>query len=84
MDELEHIEKEILALKGRRTSIRVTLKRKKQLSYQTQSKVHEAEKDIATLESTDPWDDSIVENLESSRARLEIFKEQLKSVNPFA
>ncbi|KAK4390241.1 hypothetical protein Sango_2087400 [Sesamum angolense] len=83
-DELEHIKKEIVVLKGRRMSLRATLKGKKQLSHQTQAKVHDVEKDIATLENTSPLDDSIVENLESSKASLETFKEDLKSLNPFA
>ncbi|KAL0295324.1 UNVERIFIED_CONTAM: hypothetical protein Sradi_6841600 [Sesamum radiatum] len=37
MDELEHIEKEIVALKGRRTSLRATLKGKNQLNHDAQS-----------------------------------------------
>ncbi|KAK4397712.1 hypothetical protein Sango_1246700 [Sesamum angolense] len=41
MDELEHIEKEIVALKGRRTCLRATLKGKKQLNHDASSKVHE-------------------------------------------
>ncbi|KAK4385681.1 hypothetical protein Sango_2692100 [Sesamum angolense] len=71
-------------------SIKITLKhkknedKKKQLSHDAQVKVHEVEKDITVLESTGPLDDAIVENLESSRASLEIFKEELKSLNPFA
>ncbi|KAL0285769.1 UNVERIFIED_CONTAM: hypothetical protein Sangu_2765400 [Sesamum angustifolium] len=84
MDKLEHIEKEIVVLKGRRTSLRATLKWKKQLNHDTQAKVHEVKKDIATLESTGPLDDAIVENLESSSASLEILKEDLKSLNSFA
>ncbi|KAL0286831.1 UNVERIFIED_CONTAM: hypothetical protein Sangu_2718800 [Sesamum angustifolium] len=84
MDELEHIEKEIVALKGQRTSLRATLKGKKQLNHDAQVKVHEVKKDIAALESTGPLDDAIVENLESSRASLEILKEDLKSLNSFA
>ncbi|KAL0423649.1 UNVERIFIED_CONTAM: hypothetical protein Sradi_0899700 [Sesamum radiatum] len=70
MDELEHIEEDIVVLKGRRTSLRATLKEKKQLNHDTQAKVHEVEKDLAALESTGPLDDAIVENLESSRANL--------------
>ncbi|KAK4397435.1 hypothetical protein Sango_1580100 [Sesamum angolense] len=50
---------------------------KKQLNHDAQAKVHEVEKDITTLESTDPLDDAIVEN-------LKILKEDLKSLNPFA
>ncbi|KAL0289162.1 UNVERIFIED_CONTAM: hypothetical protein Sangu_2625900 [Sesamum angustifolium] len=84
MDELEHIEKETVTLKGRRTSLHSTLKRKKKLSHDAQAKVHEVEKDIATLESTDPLEDAIVEDLEYSRASLEILKEDLKSLNLFA
>ncbi|KAK4397783.1 hypothetical protein Sango_1253800 [Sesamum angolense] len=84
MDELEHIEEDIVVLKGRRTNLRATLKEKKQLNHDTQAKVHEVEKDLAALESTGPLDDVIVENLESSRANLGILKEDLKSLNPFA
>ncbi|KAL0340173.1 UNVERIFIED_CONTAM: hypothetical protein Sradi_4534100 [Sesamum radiatum] len=58
MDELEHIEKEIVALKRRRTSLCATLKGKKQLNHDAQAKVHEVEKDIAALESTGPLDDT--------------------------
>ncbi|KAL0325195.1 UNVERIFIED_CONTAM: hypothetical protein Sradi_5088800 [Sesamum radiatum] len=84
MDKLEHIEKEIVALKGRRTSLRAMLKGKKQLNHDAQAKVHEVEKDIAALESTGSLDDAIVENLESSRASFEILKADLKSLNPYA
>ncbi|KAK4397900.1 hypothetical protein Sango_1265500 [Sesamum angolense] len=84
MNELEHIEKEIIALKGRRTNLRATLKGKKQLNHDAQAKVHEVKKDIAALESTDPLDHVIMENLEPSRASLEILKKDLKSLNPFA
>ncbi|KAL0387480.1 UNVERIFIED_CONTAM: hypothetical protein Sradi_2629800 [Sesamum radiatum] len=84
MDEPEHIEKNIVVLKERRMSLRATLKGKKQLNHDTQAKVYEVEKDIAALESTDPLDDAIVENLESSRESLDILKEDLKSLNPFA
>ncbi|KAL0287451.1 UNVERIFIED_CONTAM: hypothetical protein Sradi_7124700 [Sesamum radiatum] len=54
MDELEHVEEDIVVLKGRRTSMHATLKEKKQLSHDTQAKVHKVEKDIAALESTAP------------------------------
>ncbi|KAL0297813.1 UNVERIFIED_CONTAM: hypothetical protein Sradi_6833400 [Sesamum radiatum] len=54
MDELEHIEKDIVVLKGRRTSLRATMKGKKQLNHDTQAKVHEVEKDIAALEVPAP------------------------------
>ncbi|KAL0291161.1 UNVERIFIED_CONTAM: hypothetical protein Scaly_2647900 [Sesamum calycinum] len=54
MDELEHIEEDIVVLKGRRMSLRATLKEKKQLNHDTQAKVHEVEKDLAALESTGP------------------------------
>ncbi|KAL0293463.1 UNVERIFIED_CONTAM: hypothetical protein Scaly_3141300 [Sesamum calycinum] len=84
MDELEHIEKEIVALKGRRTSLCTTLKGKKQLSHDAQAKAHEVEEDIVALENTAPLDGVIVESLKSSRASLEILKEDLKSLNPFA
>ncbi|KAL0310279.1 UNVERIFIED_CONTAM: hypothetical protein Scaly_2943500 [Sesamum calycinum] len=84
MDELEHVEEDIAILKGRRTNLRATLKEKKQLNHDTQAKVHEVEKDLAALESTDPLDDVIVQNLESSRANLGILTEDLKSLNPFA
>ncbi|KAL0287357.1 UNVERIFIED_CONTAM: hypothetical protein Scaly_2767300 [Sesamum calycinum] len=83
MDELEHIEEDIVVLKGRRTSLHTTLKEKKQLNHDTEAKVHEVEKDIAALESTGPLDDAIVENLDSSRTSLDILKEDLKSLNPF-
>ncbi|KAL0445390.1 UNVERIFIED_CONTAM: hypothetical protein Slati_2261700 [Sesamum latifolium] len=52
VDELEHVEKEIVALKGRRTSLCATLKKQKQLNHDTQAKVHEVEEDIATLDNT--------------------------------
>ncbi|KAL0411541.1 UNVERIFIED_CONTAM: hypothetical protein Slati_3743800 [Sesamum latifolium] len=73
MDELEHIEKEIVALKGQ-----------KQLNHDAQAKVHEVEEDIAALENTAPLDDAMVEDLESSKANLEDLKEDLKILNPFA
>ncbi|KAL0420446.1 UNVERIFIED_CONTAM: hypothetical protein Slati_3067500 [Sesamum latifolium] len=81
MDELEHIEKEIVALKGRRTSLCAALKEQKQLNHDAQVKVHEVEEDIATLDNTAPLDDAIVED---SKANLEIFEEDLKSLKPFA
>ncbi|KAK4385925.1 hypothetical protein Sango_2716500 [Sesamum angolense] len=84
MDELEHVEEDIAVLKGLRTNLRTTLKEKKQLNHDTQAKVHEVEKDLASLESTGPLDDAIVQNLESSRANLGILTEDLKSLNPFA
>ncbi|KAL0406004.1 UNVERIFIED_CONTAM: hypothetical protein Slati_3914300 [Sesamum latifolium] len=52
MDELEHVEKEIVALKGRRTSLCAALKEQKQLNHDAQAKVHEVEEDIATLDNT--------------------------------
>ncbi|KAL0454958.1 UNVERIFIED_CONTAM: hypothetical protein Slati_0835000 [Sesamum latifolium] len=83
MDELENIEKEIVALKGRRTSLCVALKGQKQLNHDAQAKVHEIEEDIATLENTAPLDDAMVEDLKSSKANLEDLKKDLKSLNPF-
>ncbi|KAL0373502.1 UNVERIFIED_CONTAM: hypothetical protein Sradi_3265900 [Sesamum radiatum] len=83
MDELEHVEKEIVALKGRRTSLSTVLKGQKQLNHDVQAKVHEVEEDIATLKNTVPLDDAIVEDLESLKANLENFKEDLKTLNPF-
>ncbi|KAL0438761.1 UNVERIFIED_CONTAM: hypothetical protein Slati_2359100 [Sesamum latifolium] len=80
MDELEHVEKEIVALKGRRTSLCAALKEQKQLNHDAQAKVHEVEEDIATLDNTTPLDDAIVED---SKANLEILKEDLKSLKPF-
>ncbi|KAL0405766.1 UNVERIFIED_CONTAM: hypothetical protein Slati_3890500 [Sesamum latifolium] len=56
-------------------------KEQKQLNHDAQAKVHEVEEDIATLDSTAPFDDAIVED---SKANLEIFKEDLKSLKPFA
>ncbi|KAL0444422.1 UNVERIFIED_CONTAM: hypothetical protein Slati_2164900 [Sesamum latifolium] len=67
MDKLEHIEKEIVVLKGRRTSLCAALKGQKQLNHDVQVKVHEVEKDIAALENTAPLDDAMVEDLESSK-----------------
>ncbi|KAL0449523.1 UNVERIFIED_CONTAM: hypothetical protein Slati_1508700 [Sesamum latifolium] len=78
VDELEHVEKEIVALKGRRTSLCAALKEQKQLNHDAQAKVHEVEEDIATLENTAPLGDAIVEN---SKANLEVLKEDLKSLN---
>ncbi|KAL0311677.1 UNVERIFIED_CONTAM: hypothetical protein Scaly_2918300 [Sesamum calycinum] len=83
MDELEHVEEDIAVLKGRRTNLRATLKEKKQLNRDTQAKVPEVEKDLATLESIGPLDDLIVENFESSRANLGL-TEDLKSLNSFS
>ncbi|KAL0394677.1 UNVERIFIED_CONTAM: hypothetical protein Slati_4433900 [Sesamum latifolium] len=80
MDELEHVEKEIVALKGRRTSLCAALKEQKQLNHDAQAKVHEVEEDIATLDNTAPLNDAIVED---SKANLEILKEDLKSLKPF-
>ncbi|KAL0402329.1 UNVERIFIED_CONTAM: hypothetical protein Slati_4262800 [Sesamum latifolium] len=51
-DGLEHIEKEIVALKERRTSLCATLKGQKQLNHDAQAKVHEVEENIAALENT--------------------------------
>ncbi|KAL0459065.1 UNVERIFIED_CONTAM: Cyclin-B1-4 [Sesamum latifolium] len=49
-----------------------TLKQKKQLSHDVQVEVHAIEGDIAALENTPPLDDAMVENLESSKANLEV------------
>ncbi|KAL0411691.1 UNVERIFIED_CONTAM: hypothetical protein Slati_3758800 [Sesamum latifolium] len=81
VDELEHVEKEIVALKGRRMSLCAALKEHKQLNHDAQAKVHEVEEDIATLDNTAPLDDVI---LEDSKANLEILKKDLKSLKPFA
>ncbi|KAL0405631.1 UNVERIFIED_CONTAM: hypothetical protein Slati_3877000 [Sesamum latifolium] len=81
VDELEYVEKEIVALKGRRTSLRSALKEQKQLNHDAQAKVHEVEEDIATLDNAAPLDDAIVED---SKANLEILKEDLKSLKSFA
>ncbi|KAL0395044.1 UNVERIFIED_CONTAM: hypothetical protein Slati_4470600 [Sesamum latifolium] len=67
--------------KGPRTSLCAALKEQKQLNHDAQAKVHEVEKDIATLDNTVPFDDAIVED---SKANLEIFKEDLKSLKLFA
>ncbi|KAL0411804.1 UNVERIFIED_CONTAM: hypothetical protein Slati_3770100 [Sesamum latifolium] len=80
VNKLEHIEKEIVALKGRRTILCAALKEQKQLNHNAQAKVHEVEEDIATLDNTAPLDDAIVED---SKANLEILKED-KSLKPFA
>ncbi|KAL0437698.1 UNVERIFIED_CONTAM: hypothetical protein Sradi_0477700 [Sesamum radiatum] len=84
MDELEHIEKEIVALKERRTSLSATLKGQKKFSHDVQAKVHEVEEDIAALENAPPLDDAMVEDLDSSKANLEVLKEDFKNLNPFA
>ncbi|KAL0406232.1 UNVERIFIED_CONTAM: hypothetical protein Slati_3937100 [Sesamum latifolium] len=81
VDELEHVEKEIVALKGRRTSLSAALKEQKQLNHDAQIKIHEVEEDIATLDNTVPLDDAIVED---SKANVEILKEDLNSLKPFA
>ncbi|KAL0283779.1 UNVERIFIED_CONTAM: hypothetical protein Sangu_2867500 [Sesamum angustifolium] len=83
MTKLEYFEKEIVNLKEQRTSLCANLKGQKQLSHDVQAKVHEIEKDIAALENTTPLNDAIVEDLESSKANLEVLKEDLKSLNPF-
>ncbi|KAL0287549.1 UNVERIFIED_CONTAM: hypothetical protein Sradi_7122500 [Sesamum radiatum] len=84
MDELEHVEKVIVALKGRRRSLCAALKGQKQLNHDVQAKVNEAKENVAALKNTVPLDDVIVEDLESSEANLEDLKEDLKSLNPFA
>ncbi|KAL0413493.1 UNVERIFIED_CONTAM: hypothetical protein Sradi_1551000, partial [Sesamum radiatum] len=84
MDELEHVEKEIVALKGRRTSLCAALKGQKQLNHDAQAKVNEVKKNVAALKNTAPLDDAIVEDLESSKANIEDLKKNLKSLNPFA
>ncbi|KAL0313229.1 UNVERIFIED_CONTAM: hypothetical protein Sradi_5722200 [Sesamum radiatum] len=84
MDKLEHIEKEIVALKGRRTSLCAALKEQKQLNHDVQAKVHEVEEDVTTLENIAPLDDVIVEDVESSKPNLDDLKKDLKSLNPFA
>ncbi|KAL0439874.1 UNVERIFIED_CONTAM: hypothetical protein Slati_2470400 [Sesamum latifolium] len=83
MYELEHIEKEIVALKGQRTSLCAALKGQNQLNHDVQAKVQEVEEDIAALEITAPLD-VMIEDLESSEANLEDLKEDLKSLNPFS
>ncbi|KAL0367225.1 UNVERIFIED_CONTAM: hypothetical protein Sradi_3612600 [Sesamum radiatum] len=45
--------------------------------------VHEIEAEIAALESTTPFNDEAVENLESSRANLKVLKEELENLSPF-
>ncbi|KAL0286983.1 UNVERIFIED_CONTAM: hypothetical protein Sradi_7134800 [Sesamum radiatum] len=82
--ELEHVEKEIVVLKGRRTSLCVALKGQKQLNHDVQAKVNEVKENVAALKNTAPLDDAIVEDLESSKAKLGDLKEDLKSLNPFA
>ncbi|KAL0423269.1 UNVERIFIED_CONTAM: hypothetical protein Sradi_0861700 [Sesamum radiatum] len=79
MAKSEHIEKEIVDLKERRTSLCATLKRQKQISHNAQNKVHEIEEDIAKLDNTTLLNDAIVEDLESSRENLEALKEEFKS-----
>ncbi|KAL0402723.1 UNVERIFIED_CONTAM: hypothetical protein Slati_4302200 [Sesamum latifolium] len=81
MNELEHVEKKIVVLKGRRTSLCAALKEQKQLNHEVQAKVHEVEEDIATLDNTALLDDAIVED---SKTNLETLKEDLKSLKPFA
>ncbi|KAL0313483.1 UNVERIFIED_CONTAM: hypothetical protein Sradi_5747600 [Sesamum radiatum] len=83
MDELEHIEKEIVALKGRRTSLCTALKGQKQLNHKVQPKVNEVKENVAALKNTAPHDDAIVEDLETSKANIEDLKEDLNSLNPF-
>ncbi|KAL0313205.1 UNVERIFIED_CONTAM: hypothetical protein Sradi_5719800 [Sesamum radiatum] len=84
MDELEQVEKGIVALKGRRTSLCAALKGQKQLNHDAQVKVNEVKENVATLKNTAPLDDAIVEDLGSSKANIEDLKEDLKSSNPFA
>ncbi|KAL0355788.1 UNVERIFIED_CONTAM: hypothetical protein Sradi_4025700 [Sesamum radiatum] len=84
MDELEQVEKGIVALKGRRTSLCAALKGQKQLNHDAQAKVNEVKENVATLKNTAPLDDAIVEDLGSSKANIEDLKEDLKSLNPFA
>ncbi|KAL0413458.1 UNVERIFIED_CONTAM: hypothetical protein Sradi_1547500 [Sesamum radiatum] len=84
MEELEQVEKGIVALKGRRTSLFAALKGQKQLNHDAQAKVNEIKENVATLKNTAPLDDAIVEDLGSSKANIENLKEDLKSLNPFA
>ncbi|KAL0412996.1 UNVERIFIED_CONTAM: hypothetical protein Sradi_1501300 [Sesamum radiatum] len=84
MDELEEVEKGIVALKGRRTSLCAALKGQKQLNHDAQAKVNEVKENVATLKNTAPLDDAIVADLGSSKANIEDLKEDLKSLNPFA
>ncbi|KAL0347626.1 UNVERIFIED_CONTAM: hypothetical protein Scaly_1778600 [Sesamum calycinum] len=55
----------------------------KQFSHDAQAKVHEVDEDVAAFENTTALNDAIVEDLEFSRANLEVLKEDLKSLNPF-
>ncbi|KAL0455860.1 UNVERIFIED_CONTAM: hypothetical protein Slati_0925200 [Sesamum latifolium] len=59
------------------------LKGEKQFLRNAQAKVHEIKTEIAALENTTPLDDEAVENLESSRANLEVLKEELENLSPF-
>ncbi|KAL0392751.1 UNVERIFIED_CONTAM: hypothetical protein Sradi_2497900 [Sesamum radiatum] len=72
MDELECIEKELMNLKEQRTILCATLKEQKQFFHNAQAEFHEIEAEIAALENTTLFDDDVVENLESSRANLEV------------
>ncbi|KAL0416269.1 UNVERIFIED_CONTAM: hypothetical protein Slati_3458800, partial [Sesamum latifolium] len=46
--------------------------------------IHAIEGDIGAHENTPPLDDAMVEDLEFSKKKLEVLKEDLKSLNPFA
>ncbi|KAL0293874.1 UNVERIFIED_CONTAM: hypothetical protein Sradi_6916200 [Sesamum radiatum] len=84
MDELEHIEKKLVDLKKQKVTLCATLKGQKQFLHSAQVKVHEIEVEIATFKNTIPLDDEAVKNLESSRANLEVLREELENLCPFA
>ncbi|KAL0287781.1 UNVERIFIED_CONTAM: hypothetical protein Scaly_2550100 [Sesamum calycinum] len=84
MDELERIEKKLVDLKKQKVTLCATLKGQKQFLHSAQVKVHEIELEIATFKNTIPLDDEAVKNLESSRANLEVLREELENLCPFA
>ncbi|KAL0355647.1 UNVERIFIED_CONTAM: hypothetical protein Sradi_4011600 [Sesamum radiatum] len=51
MDKLEHVDKEIVVLKGRRTSLCTVLKGQKQLNHDVQAKVTEVKKNVVALKN---------------------------------
>ncbi|KAL0447770.1 UNVERIFIED_CONTAM: hypothetical protein Slati_1904900 [Sesamum latifolium] len=69
--------------KARSSSSEKLSKGQKQSLHSAQAKVHEIETEIAALENTTPLDDEAIENLESSRANLEVLKEELENLSPF-
>ncbi|KAL0300032.1 UNVERIFIED_CONTAM: hypothetical protein Sangu_3143900 [Sesamum angustifolium] len=81
MDELEHIEEDIVVLKGRRRSLCATLKRQNNLVIMLKTKFMRLKKTSA-LENTTPLNDAIVQGLEFKR-KFGGPQGRLEELNPF-